>query len=145
MSLRRLRAGELLAVAGAVCVVVSLFEPNYQRSGGNVNAWETFGPAVVLLLVAAAGALWLALSTVAERSVAMPVAAAVWSVLLGFIAVLCALIRVLERPGHASALCFGVWLALAGALAILAGAWQALRDERTSRYEPATPEPRPEP
>jgi hypothetical protein len=145
MSLRRLRAGELLAGAGAVCVIVALFEPSYERNGGQVDAWETFGPAVVLLLVAAGVALWLVLSTIAERSVAMPVAAGVWCVLFGFIAVVCATIRVLERPGHASALCFGVWLALAGAVAILVGAWLALRDERTSRYDPATPEPRPRP
>jgi hypothetical protein len=145
VSLRRLRAGELLAGAGAVLVLVSLFEPSYQRNGGQVDAWETFGPAVALLLVAASVALWLVLSTIAERSVAMPVAAAVWTVLLGFIAVVCAVIRVLERPGHASAVCFGVWLTLAGALAILAGGWQTLRDERTSQYEPASPEPRPEP
>jgi len=145
MSLRRLRAGELLAGAGAVCVVVSLFEPAYQQPSGQVDAWDTFGPTVALLLAAACAALWLLLSTITERSAAMPVAAAVWSVPLGLIAVICALIRVLERPGHATGLCFGAWLALAGAVAILAGAWQSLRDERTSRYEPANPEPRPRP
>ena len=32
--------------------------------------------------------------------------------------------------------------ASAGAVAVLLGAWQSIRDERTSRYEPATPQPR---
>ena len=56
-----------------------------------------------------------------------------------------ALVRVLERPEHASALCAGAWLALAGAILMLAGSWQSLRDERTSLYEPAQPPPLPPP
>jgi hypothetical protein len=59
--------------------------------------------------------------------------------------VIAAVVRVLERPDHATTLCAGSWLALAGAVAILAGAWQSLRDERPSMYEPARPEPRPRP
>jgi drug/metabolite transporter (DMT)-like permease len=142
MSLKRLRAGELLALAGAVCVIVSWFEPWYQTAAGRLDAWDTFGPAVALLLAAVSAALWLLVSTVTERSVALPVAAAVWSVLFGLVAVVSAVVRVLERPDHATSLCAGAWLALAGAIAILAGAWQSLRDERSSMYEPAAPEPR---
>jgi hypothetical protein len=145
MSLKRLRSGELLALAGAVCVLVSLFEPSYESASGRLDAWDTFGPTVLLLLAAEGAALWLCLSTLAERSVAVPVAAAVWSVLLGLLAVASAVVRLLERPDHATSLGAGAWLALAGALAILAGAWQSLRDERTASYSPATPEPRPRP
>jgi hypothetical protein len=61
---------------------------------------------------------------------------------LGLVA---ALIRLLERPDHATRVCAGPWLALAGALAILLGAWQAIRDERRSLYPPATPSPQPPP
>ena len=70
---------------------------------------------------------------------------AVWCVLLGLIAVIAAIVRVLERPDHATMVCIGAWLALAGAAAILVGAWLALRDERPSLYQPARPEPRPRP
>jgi hypothetical protein len=145
MSLRRLRVGELLALAGAVCVIVSLFERNYENAGGNLDAWDTFGPAVVLLIVAAIAALVLVVSALTELSVALPVAAGVWSVALGLVAVIAAVVRVLERPDNATSLCVGPWLALAGAVAILAGAWQSLRDERPSMYKPARPEPRPRP
>jgi hypothetical protein len=126
-------------------VLISLFVASYGSPTGGLDAWNTFGPAVVLLLVAACAALWLCISTIAERSVAIPVAAAVWGVTLGLAAVVSALVRVFERPDHANALGTGAWLALAGALAILAGAWQSLRDERTACYPPATPEPRPGP
>jgi drug/metabolite transporter (DMT)-like permease len=145
MSLRRLRLGELLALAGAICVIVSLFEPWYENSLGKLSAWDTFGPALVLLIAAAAAALGLVVSTMTERSTALPVAAAVWSTLLGFVAVIAAIVRVLERPEHATSLCAGAWLALAGAVLMLVGSWQSLRDERGSMYEPAEPPPLPPP
>jgi hypothetical protein len=145
MSFRRVRFGELLAFAGAVCVFVSLLEPWYENASGKLDAWGTFGPAVVLLMVAAATALVLLLATLTERGTALPVSAAVWSVAFGLIAVIAALVRVLERPHHATSLCAGAWLALAGAVAILLGGWQSLRDERTSLYEPAVFPPRPPP
>jgi len=145
MSLRQIRLGELLALGGAACVIVSLFVPSYETPIGNLDAWSTFGGGVVLLIAAACAALALVLSAVTERSPALPVSAAVWCVLLGLIAVIAALVRVLERPDHATSLCIGPWLALVGAVAILLGAWQSLRDERTSLYPPASPQQRPAP
>jgi hypothetical protein len=145
MSLRRLRAGELLALAGAACVILSLLEPWYDGALGKLDAWDAFGPGLVLLMAAACAALALVLGTLAERSPALPVSLAVWTVLLGLIAVIAAVVRVLERPEHTTSLCVGAWLALAGAVAIFAGAWQSLRDERTSLYKPANPTLRPRP
>ena len=145
MSLRRVRVGELLALLGAACVIVSLLEPWYEGALGRLDAWDTFGPALVLVMAAACAALALVLSNLAERSPALPVSLAVWTVLLGLIAVIAAVVRVLERPDHATSLCAGAWLALAGAVAILAGGWQSVRDERTSLYAPGSPEPRPRP
>jgi len=144
-SLKRLRAGELIALAGAVLVIVSLTKPWYETPTGTLDAWSTFGPAVALLIVGAVAALALVVAALTERSTALPVAAAVWSVLFGLVAVIAALVRLLERPAHATSLCAGGWLALAGAVAILGGAWQSLRDERRSLYEPAAPPPRPPP
>lgn len=142
MNLRRLRPGELLATAGAVCLIVALTLPWYENATGKLSAWSTFGPAVVLLMLAAIAALALLLATIAERTPALPVAAAVWSVLFGLVAVIAAIVRVLERPDHATMLCAGAWLALVGAVAVLLGAWHSIRDERTSRYEPAAPQAR---
>jgi uncharacterized membrane protein HdeD (DUF308 family) len=140
MRFSRLRLGELGALLGAACVIASLTRRWYQTPEGNLSAWDTFGVAVVLLMIAALVALVLVLATITERSTALPVAAAVWSTLFGILAVVAAVVRLLERP--ASALCAGAWLAFAGALLIVAGSWQSMRDERTSRYPPATPPPR---
>jgi uncharacterized membrane protein HdeD (DUF308 family) len=142
VSLRRIRPGELLAAAGAVCMIVALALPWYENADGKLTAWSTFGPAVVLLILATIAALVLFLATLTERSPALPVAAGVWSVLFAVIAVIAAIVRVLERPDHATSLCAGAWLALAGAVAMLVGSWWSMSDERTSLYEPARPEPR---
>ncbi|HXP28231.1 MAG TPA: hypothetical protein VN804_00620 [Solirubrobacteraceae bacterium] len=145
MSFARLRAGELLALAGAVCVIVSLFARNYEAPRGALDAWSTFGVGVVLLLLAILAAIALSVLTVFERSAALPVAAEVIGIALGFAATIAAIVRALERPDGATMACVGVWLALAGAVAILVGAWLSLRDEHSSLYSPALPPPRPRP
>ena len=141
MRLRRLRMGELIALAGSICVLVSLALPWYDTPSGTVSAWSTFGPAMVILIIAAVLGLVMVLAAITERSSAIPVASVVWSVIGGIAGVVCALIRVLERPDHATGVAVGGWLALAGALAILVGSGQAMRDERTSAF-PAPDLPR---
>jgi hypothetical protein len=146
MSLGKVRVGELLALVGAACVIVSLLVPYYEGpTTGTLTVWDTFGPAAALLLAAAAAGLCLFATTLTERSTALPVVATVWAVPLGLAGVISAIVRLLERPNHATAVCSGAWLALAGTIAILVGAWQAIRDERRSRYAPASPAPRPSP
>jgi hypothetical protein len=136
MIVRRLRSGELLALAGLIVMIVSLLEPWYRAPSGNVDAWDTFGPAVVLLLIDAVAAAALLLSALGERTPALPVFAAVWTVPIGVIGVIAALVRVLERPDAATGLCAGAWLAIAGALLIVIAGWQTLRDEHAPLYGP---------
>jgi uncharacterized membrane protein len=146
MALRRLRVGELLALLGAALVIVSLLLPWYEGSTlGTLTAWDTFGAAVVLVIAAACAALAMVVSALTERSTALPVSTAVWCVLVGLIGLIAALVRVLERPDHATSLCAGAWVALAGAIAIPLGAWLTLRDEHSPLYPPADPPPRPSP
>jgi hypothetical protein len=146
MRLRRIRVGETLALLGATLVIVSLLLPWYGGSTlGTLNAWDTFGSGLVLLMAAALAALALVASALTERSTALPVSVAVWSIVVGLIGFVAALVRVLERPDHATSLGTGAWLALAGSVAIPLGAWLTLRDEHASLYDPASPPPRPRP
>jgi prepilin signal peptidase PulO-like enzyme (type II secretory pathway) len=142
MKLGRMRVGELLALLGAACILAAFTLPWYENFERKLDAFDTFGLAVVLLLLSAIVALVLVVSTVTERSTALPVAAAVWSTLLGLVAVIAAVVRLLERPDHATSLCSGAWLAFGGAVLIAAGSWESMRDERTRLYRPAKPEPR---
>ena len=142
MRLGRLRAGEMLALIGALAVLFTFTLDWYENAERSFDAWDTFGPAMALILIAALAALALVLTTLTERSTAFPVAAQVWSVLFGAIGVVAAIVRVLERPDGASTLCAGAWLALAGTILILAGSWQSMRDERTGVNPAARPEPR---
>jgi hypothetical protein len=140
--MRRLRSGELLALIGAISLIVGLAGPWYQTPSGNVDAWSTFGPAVVLLLLDLLVAIALVLSALVERSPGPAVFWAVWTVPVGLIGLIAAVVRVLERPDHASALCYGAWVTLAGSVAILAAGWQTLRDEHRPLYAPANVQPR---
>lgn len=136
------RSGELLALAGAIAVIVSLALPWYEAPAHALDAWETFGAAVALLMIAALAGLAVFLSALTERSTAVPVVAAVACVAVGLVGVIAAIVRLLERPDRAAALCAGPWMAFAGALLIFAGGWQSMRDERSHRYPPAEPTPR---
>lgn len=136
------RSGELLALLGAISAIVSLALPWYEAPAHTLDAWETLGVAVVLLMIAALAGLVLFGATLAERSTAVPVVAGISCTTLGLVGVIAAIVRLLERPDGATALCAGPWVALAGALLIFAGAWQSMRDERSHRYPPAAPTPR---
>jgi hypothetical protein len=136
------RAGEVLAFMGSVAIAISLGLRWYETPSGSLSVWDTFGVAVVLLLLAALGGLVLMIATLSERSTALPVAAGVWTTLLGLLGTIAAVVRALERPHGATALCAGAWLGLAGALLVLIGAWLSMRDERPDRYRPAEPPPR---
>ncbi len=143
--IRRLRRGELITLAGIVVLVVSLFVPTYHSPAGQLDAWDTFGAAVALQLAALFAGLALLVSAVTERTTALPVSTAVWCIPLGLAAVIASAVRLLERPEAANGLAAGGWLALIGALAVLVGAWETLRDEHTSQYRPASPPPQPRP
>ncbi len=145
MKLRQLRLGELAALVGAGLVIASTFVRSYEGPAGTIDDWQSFGAAVALLLAAAAAALAMVLAALTARTSALPVTLAVWCFALGLVGVGGAIARLLERPEGATELCGAGWIALAGVLLIVIGAFQALRDERTSLYTPAHPPPRPRP
>jgi len=142
MKLSRLRTGELLAAAGALALAGLTFLPWYRSRTGSLSAWDNFGVTDVLIVAAIVAATTLTLATVTERTPALPVASAIWATLAAVLAVLAILTGLVNLPDHAVGLRAGSWLGLLAALAILAGSWQSLRDERTSRYPLAEPEPR---
>jgi hypothetical protein len=131
MDLRRLRAGEWIAAVGGGLLLFSLFTAWYGEPA--LDAWEAFAVNDVLLAIVAVSALALLVITAIERVPAIPLALDALVAIAGKIAVLLVLIRMLAKPSGVSGLDAGVWIALVGSLAIVAGGWIAMRDERLSK------------
>jgi hypothetical protein len=128
MDLRRLRAGEWIAGLSGVALLASLFVPWYEPD--SLSGWEALSAIDVLLASVAAAAVLLVIVTAAQRVPAVPIALAAVVMLIGIAGVILVLLRVLDIPDVASGREWGVWLALAGALGIVAGACVVLREER---------------
>ena len=137
----RLRAGELVAGLGALVLAVSLVLPWYDVAapGAHETGLRALGwLAVLVLVLAVLAGVGLVLATLVETSPARPLAIGVLAVPIGLLAILVVVVRLIAEPGlgvDASdaevALRWPAWAGLAGAVAILAGAWIALADERT--------------
>jgi hypothetical protein len=151
LSIGRLRGGELLAGAGAVVLVVSLFLEWVGPVGE--SGWDALGWLVLALAaLAVACAAWLVVATAADRPVTQVVAADVTAAVIGPLAFVALALRALVfQPGanQVATVEYGAWIGLAGALLLTIGAWWSLADERTdapeSAYVPPAPRPAPPP
>ncbi len=140
--LGRLRRGELIAAAGGLALLGSLALAWY-RLGGPVgtaartlgspvpswSGWQSLGAIRLVLALAAAMALLHALLALTQRSSALPVAASVLTTVLGFAATVLVLFRIIDHPTPYETLRAGAYVGLAGALGVLVGGWEAMRDE----------------
>ncbi len=129
MDVRRLRSGELLTAAGAVGLTLVLFADWF----GGRSGWATMTVGRVLLVVTIALALTLVILTLRARAVSMATSAAVVTIGFGTLALLHLLYRVgLDEPGRNALVSIdtGAYLGLLCLVAILAGAWRSLADER---------------
>jgi hypothetical protein len=152
----RLRAGEWLTVGGAAGLFVVLFLDWFEDPPGRggvasgalartvgVSGWSGLGWFMdVLLLIVVVGGLAVAFTTVKKASPAMPVGSAVLTFALGAVVLLALAIRVLTRSGGLGAAEVWAYAGLLLAALIPAGAFLALKDERTQAPESAyTPPP----
>jgi uncharacterized membrane protein len=133
VDLRKLRAPELFAGTAGIVLLVDTFLPWFEFRTGKLDAWQSFTVVEVPIAAAVAMAFTLVILTLAARTTAAPVAAAVWTTLVGLLASIWVLIRVLAKPGGALEHCYGSWLGLAATVAILVAGWLSMRDERPWR------------
>jgi hypothetical protein len=144
MDVRRLRLGEWLAAAGGAALIVSLLLPWYGARGRaeTLTGFESFSVVDVLLVAVAALALALAAAQATRRSPTVPVAAGVLTVVVGLLAVLVVAYRIVDQPGPNEFVDVrgGAWVGLGATLAVLAGGWESIRNERV-RDLPPGPEP----
>jgi hypothetical protein len=166
VTLRRLRAGEWLAAAGAIALVAVLFlewfeerlparvsetAGRFVRADPGASGWSSLGWLMVaLLVVVIALAAWLVVATTSDAPVSQPVMAAVLLSALAPLVLVALAIRVtVAQPGadDTMAVQAGGYLGLAALALVVAGAWRAIADERTgapeSAYAPPPPRPAP--
>lgn len=173
MARSRLRLGEAIAGASGVLLFVAMFLPWYeiggnlpaarrvpiqilaQQSGIDLNrtAWEAFTVIDLVLLAAVLAAVALVVLTFTQRAVALPVAMSVIVTLVGVVAAVLVLYRLIDEPGLSvaggkalpdSVIAIRFW-AYAGfvlTLGIAAGGFLSMADEgeRLAAAE-ASPEP----
>jgi hypothetical protein len=130
MDLRRLRAGEWMAGLSGLGLLVALFLPWYGDDAGSRTGWESLGALDVVLAVVALSALAIPVVTALERVPAVPLAHQSLTTLIGLLAVVLVLIRVLNMPDWAVEREWGLWVALAATLGVAGGGLVAMRDER---------------
>lgn len=130
VDLRRLRAGEWLAGAGAAIMAVALFAHWYGPAapgGPYLTGWAGIAHLRWVWLVAIAVGLALVVAQAACRAPALPASLSVISTVIALIAVLTLLIRVVIDPlAHQR---FPAWLEFIGACALLVGSFGSLRQE----------------
>ena len=152
MNLSKLRRGEIIAAAGGVVLLVSLFFLDWYAvdvsvstpfgdiasSGLEFGAWDGQGftgtIANLVVLAAAIAAVGLAVVTATSRTVTLPVAASALTAGLGIAAVVMVFLRMVFQPGQNEfiELRFGIWLALIASAVIAYGGWESMREEGTS-------------
>ena len=137
MDLRRLRAGEWIAAAAGLVLIVSLFLPWYEAGAFEVNAWESFGLLDVLLFVSGAVGIGVLMITAAQRTAAVGIATQALAFLVTAPIAVATLWRVLNVPDDLNAVGAGrtafAWIGLLSAIGVAAGTLVAMRDERVSR------------
>jgi len=131
MDVRRLRSGELVVALGTGGLAIVMFLAWF----GGRSAWETLTVGRVLIVLTIALGATIVVLTLRKRAVSMATSAATVTVGVGALTVLYLFYRVgIDEPGSNGEVSIdaGAYVGLACALAIVAGAWRTLADERTA-------------
>ena len=142
--MRRLRLGEWIAALAGVGLIASLTLDWYGARGREtgISGFAAFDVIDVLLVLVAAVGIALAIIQATRDRPALPVAAAVLTVIAGILGTLLVLYRIVNEPGPDDFIEVraGAYLGLLAAAALTAGGWLSLADEHV-RGVPPGPEP----
>ncbi len=133
----RLRRGEMLAGASAVLLAIFMVGGKWYASAGStagsVTGWQALTDLRWLLLVAILAAVGLVFTQASRRAPAVPVTMSLIVMLLGIVAVVALIYRVLiNPPPHLQA---GAYLGLLSALGIAVGGYLSLRQEGVAHWD----------
>jgi hypothetical protein len=120
----RLRNGEIVAAVSGLALFIFMF---FHWFGGGVSAWDALQDfsGFLIALAAVSGVALGALAATGQR-LNLPFQRGIGTLVLGNLAVLLILWRILANPGD---LKVGIFLGLIAAAGIAIGAWMALRED----------------
>jgi len=156
MDRSRLTTGEIIAAAGGIVLLISLFLPWYGASAdipgfgslsNDASAWQALGFIDILLFLIALAAI----AVVAARAAGVlpaDIPAPVTLLGLGGLAALLVLFRIVDIPVEGDvpdeidlSRKVGIFIALIGAAAVTYGGWRTNTETPTGRMTPATDAP----
>lgn len=152
MDLSRLRTGERLAGAAGIALLLIMFIFDWYGAkgvSGGANAWESFSLVDIILFLTALAGIGLAVLQGTQRRLDLPVAASVIVTILGVLALILVLYRIIDPPDFGATSVnvpgvgevdtglevtrkIGVYLGLISTAAIALGGYMSMQDEGTS-------------
>jgi hypothetical protein len=145
MSGSRLRGGEVIAGVSGVALLVFMFFGWYETQtfcaldltgpgtscvGRSVDAWEAFSVIDLFLALTVISGIGVAIVTAANAQTDVPITWEAGTALVSFLTSLLVIYRLLDPPSGLERKP-GLYLGLLACLGVLAGAWLAMRDDRT--------------
>jgi hypothetical protein len=138
MDVNRLRFGEMIAAAAAALLFLVMWLPWYGAENVTpsftANAWESYSWVDLLLFLTIIVAIGLAVLTMTQRTVALPVSASVLVTALGGLCALIVLLRIVNQPGDNDFVDvrYGAYLGFLLCVGIAFGGYMSMRDEGAS-------------
>jgi hypothetical protein len=122
------KSGELVGAAGGLGLLVASFLPWYSADGEDATAWQAFSFVDLVIAAAAVAGLSVGLVVLFRISVSYPVAGSAVTTLLGGLALLLIVYRLLDPPGDDLNVEFGAWVGLLAAAGVGVGGYLGMQD-----------------
>jgi hypothetical protein len=149
MDVNRLRGGERIAAIGGVALFIFMFFTWFEAPGLDqvpdtglggafkeqlsANAWESFDFLDIIMFLTVIASVGLAVMTMTQRSVNLPVAASAITAGLGILSTVLIVYRILNPIGDPNFdRKIGLFLGLIAAAAVAYGGWRSMQEEGTS-------------
>jgi hypothetical protein len=131
VNLRKLRNGDWIALAGGVAMIVALFLPWYGAGGETATGWQSLTAVDVVLCICALFGIAQWFFTAQQPAPPVPLAAAGLGAWTAILAIVLTVIRWIDVPAAGLGIEYGLYVALLASIALFAGAWRSLGDERS--------------